>query len=325
MSHRFVLEWTSSTGALAELSAKGWGVAVGLPLSIQLQALTQMGRFDEAAECVQSRVPAALFDSVFGLLYLHARGGYSLASGAAEAALSDFLLCGDLMTRWRLDRPALVPWRTGAAQACLRLGQARRAAALAREQLDRLRPGHVRTRGGTLRTLAATADGPRRIHLLQEAVRLLEQCGDHVELARTLSDLGWVFRTIGEHRQARSAVRAARVVMEQCQIPVSPPEPRPVPLDARRAPAPSDPAIDALSPAEVRVAALAAHGHTNREIAKRLFVTVSTIEQQLTRIYRKLGLSGRADLAARFLAPYPVDSTPAAQPRADQPIAARTR
>ncbi|MDQ3578290.1 MAG: helix-turn-helix transcriptional regulator, partial [Actinomycetota bacterium] len=53
-----------------------------------------------------------------------------------------------------------------------------------------------------------------------------------------------------------------------------------------------------LSDAELRVATLAALGHTNREIAHKLFVTVSTVEQHLTKVYRKLGVSKRSDLPA---------------------------
>jgi DNA-binding CsgD family transcriptional regulator len=51
-----------------------------------------------------------------------------------------------------------------------------------------------------------------------------------------------------------------------------------------------------LSDAERRVAALAAQGQTNREISRRLFITVSTVEQHLTRVYRKLGVARRLDL-----------------------------
>jgi DNA-binding CsgD family transcriptional regulator len=53
----------------------------------------------------------------------------------------------------------------------------------------------------------------------------------------------------------------------------------------------------ALSEAELRVAELAADGLTNREIAARLFITVSTVEQHLTRVYRKLVVTRRVDLA----------------------------
>ncbi|WP_082115400.1 helix-turn-helix domain-containing protein [Lentzea aerocolonigenes] len=53
-----------------------------------------------------------------------------------------------------------------------------------------------------------------------------------------------------------------------------------------------------LSEAELKVAKLAARGHTNREIADRLFITASTVEQHLTRVYRKLNVKYRTDLPA---------------------------
>ncbi|MGW0856744.1 LuxR C-terminal-related transcriptional regulator [Streptomyces sp. NPDC002690] len=55
---------------------------------------------------------------------------------------------------------------------------------------------------------------------------------------------------------------------------------------------------ETLSEAERRVAGLAVQGLTNQEISGVLAVTVSTVEQHLTRVYRKLGVRGRADLAA---------------------------
>jgi RNA polymerase sigma factor (sigma-70 family) len=51
-----------------------------------------------------------------------------------------------------------------------------------------------------------------------------------------------------------------------------------------------------LTDAERRVAALAAAGVTNREIASQLFITVSTVEQHLTKIYRKLNVRRRSGL-----------------------------
>ncbi len=41
---------------------------------------------------------------------------------------------------------------------------------------------------------------------------------------------------------------------------------------------------------------LAAYGYTNGQIANKLYITVSTVEQHLTRVYRKLGVAGRAEL-----------------------------
>lgn len=55
-------------------------------------------------------------------------------------------------------------------------------------------------------------------------------------------------------------------------------------------------ALARLSASERRVALLAAKGLTNREIAARLFITVSTVEQHLTRVYRKLEITSRDQL-----------------------------
>ncbi len=51
---------------------------------------------------------------------------------------------------------------------------------------------------------------------------------------------------------------------------------------------------------EERVAALAAGASSNKEIATELFVSVHTVEAHLTRVYRKLGIRSRAQLAARL-------------------------
>ncbi|MGV9290759.1 AAA family ATPase [Streptomyces sp. NPDC003719] len=51
-----------------------------------------------------------------------------------------------------------------------------------------------------------------------------------------------------------------------------------------------------LTAPEQRVAALAARGLTNRQIAAGLLLSVSTVQQRLTRIYRKLRIRGREEL-----------------------------
>ena len=54
---------------------------------------------------------------------------------------------------------------------------------------------------------------------------------------------------------------------------------------------------DQLTATERRLAELAAEGLTNREVAERAFVTVKTVEANLTRAYRKLGVRSRVALA----------------------------
>jgi DNA-binding CsgD family transcriptional regulator len=62
------------------------------------------------------------------------------------------------------------------------------------------------------------------------------------------------------------------------------------------------PSRDELTEAERRIAALVAEGHTNREVAAELFLTVRSVETALTRIYRKVGVRSRAELAHRLTA-----------------------
>ena len=55
-----------------------------------------------------------------------------------------------------------------------------------------------------------------------------------------------------------------------------------------------------LTETELRVAELAASGLTNREVADRLFLAIKTVEANLARAYRKLGIRSRAELGARM-------------------------
>ena len=57
------------------------------------------------------------------------------------------------------------------------------------------------------------------------------------------------------------------------------------------------PAGSPLTDTERRVAELAAAGHTNREIAQALFMSVHTVEAHMTRIFRTVGVQSRTELA----------------------------
>ena len=54
---------------------------------------------------------------------------------------------------------------------------------------------------------------------------------------------------------------------------------------------------DALTPAELRTARMAAGGLSNREIAQSLFVSSKTVESHLSQVYAKLSISTRRELA----------------------------
>jgi DNA-binding CsgD family transcriptional regulator len=55
---------------------------------------------------------------------------------------------------------------------------------------------------------------------------------------------------------------------------------------------------DALTPTERQVAGLVVAGATNKEVAARLFMSVATVKTHLTRVYTKVGVTSRTQLAA---------------------------
>lgn len=56
---------------------------------------------------------------------------------------------------------------------------------------------------------------------------------------------------------------------------------------------------DSLTKAELRVVGLVAEGLTNPQIASRLFVSAQTVKTHMKNVFRKLGVSSRAELAAQ--------------------------
>jgi DNA-binding CsgD family transcriptional regulator len=255
-----------------------------------------LGRHDEAGQELSRAVPAGLLDTRFGLPYLHARGLHNMAVGHPHAALADFEDCGRLMSGWGIDLPALVPWRSGAAEALIELGHLGQARELVEQQLGRPGVAGSRTRGVSLRILAACTDEVDRGPLLREAVELLRAEDDPLELATALADLSNANHLLGELAYARLLADQALQVVESSQVEESYWQ-RSV-ADGQLAALADNGGVSVLSPAEEPVARLAAAGHTNREISRKLFITVSTVEQHLTRIYRKLHVRSRNDLAA---------------------------
>jgi DNA-binding CsgD family transcriptional regulator len=63
--------------------------------------------------------------------------------------------------------------------------------------------------------------------------------------------------------------------------------------------APSSAGVGTLTPTEGRVAGLVASGHTNKEVAAQLFLSVKTVEANLSRIYAKLNVRSRSELVTR--------------------------
>lgn len=287
--------------ALTGLSPESWGAAIWLPIAGGLLAATARGRTAEAARYAETAIRPDLLGTPLAVLYFEARGRYHLAIGDMLAALADFQSCGRLMTTWGIDDPGISPWRSGAAQACLLLGRREEARHLALEQLG-MAAHDRRTRAVTLRVAAATEPEPQRCRTLEEAVRLLEDCDDPLELATACADLSRALLAAGDSGSARVMSRRAHHAARRCGANTLR---HSLEAEVEQAPAAAagderDSALAELSFAERRVATLAGEGHTNQQIASRLHVTTSTVEQHLTRTYRKLGVRGRTDLAARL-------------------------
>ncbi|WP_165949591.1 LuxR C-terminal-related transcriptional regulator [Micromonospora sp. KC207] len=280
--------------ALARIPAVGWGVAIGAPRATLIHAMIEMGRVGQAADILEQPFPSAMTETSFGLCLLQTRGWLRLAQARPREALDDFRTAGDELARGGVQTPSL--WPVGAARALLQLGETRPARELLESQISAGRALSARVRGAALRTLAQTANRRKQVPILSEAIQVLQASGDKLELAHALADLSETYYAMGESNRARMTARRAHHLARVC---------RAEPLIAKLRPSRTEP-VDAapegagnvLSEAEQRVAVLAAHGYSNREIAHKLFITSSTVEQHLTRIYRKLQVSGRSSLPA---------------------------
>ena len=77
-------------------------------------------------------------------------------------------------------------------------------------------------------------------------------------------------------------------------------EPEPAPAGPQAVAAPDD-ELAALTARELEVLAELAGGHTNREIAQRLFISEKTVGVHISRIYAKLGVHSRVQASAVLL------------------------
>jgi DNA-binding CsgD family transcriptional regulator len=288
--------------AVALFGERRWGTVSELPLATLLTALVRLGRMDEAAALARRPVPMGFLTSRAGLTYRLALGRFKLAGGDARGALEELAVCGRMAGSWGLDAPTLVPWREVAAEAALRMGDLKKAGELLHEHLELIGEGFPRLRGAALRLLADTLSDPvERRKMLVEAVELLRADGGGYELALAMFDLAAVNGLLGRTRQARMETRLAHEVAKHCGAAVPA---RAVPAMSAAAVAGAGTGTGAavvekpvgLSLAERRVAQMAARGYTNREIAEQLFITRSTVEQHLTRVFRKLKVRQREEL-----------------------------
>jgi DNA-binding CsgD family transcriptional regulator len=143
---------------------------------------------------------------------------------------------------------------------------------------------------------SAQGNAPAAIAAVDAALRHHRDVGEPFELARTLLVAGQVYRRNRQKRAAKQALDRALGLFERLGVPLWAAAAR-AEL-ARVGIRPSAPL--GLTPTEQRVARLVADGKTNREVAAELFLSRRTVEDNLSRIYRKLGIRSRSQLARSF-------------------------
>ncbi len=241
-------------------------------------------------------------DDSFQYAYLHyARGRGLLAANRPEEALAELLDCGRRHTRLGNRNPAMSDWRGWTVRAHLALGHRQEARTLADEALALANHWHTpHTRGTALRAQALATGGPTALDLLHESTAELRQAGTPLDLARTLLDLAEAQHAAAQTRLARRHSTEALTIAETHGATALATTARDLLATTARPRRRDRTGPPRLTPAEHRVAELAAAGHTNPQIAEALSLTRRTVEGHLTAAYRKLGIPGRAALRDRL-------------------------
>jgi DNA-binding NarL/FixJ family response regulator len=227
------------------------------------------------------------------------RGFIELSAGDPRAAHEYFAPAVERVFSGGVQAPSRhVPLIRDAAEALAELGKAEEARQLV-EWLEKdsenpwARAAAAQSRGAAA---AASGDEEQALAALEDAVEMFGRLPLPLDLARALLALGSAQRRARLKRGARVSLeravaifdeRGARLWAEQAR--------RELARIGGRARADLD-----LTASERRVAELVAEGLTNKEVAHRLFVTDRTVEGHLSRIYAKLGIRSRAELARRF-------------------------
>ena len=287
----------------AELAVRAFdesGVVGSQPwmTALLINTLVERGRLDDAAAQLtavgmDAEVPPMWsFDSI-----LWSRAKLRVAQGRTQEGVDDMLE----LARRRGPPVGGVLMYAGysyIAPCMFQLGAREEALGLAEYELRQARTwGTPRTIGQALRGLGLVTAGPRGLELLRDAVDALARSPAQLEHARALIDLGAALRR-GNHRtEARAPLRAGLDIAFRCgakplaeralqELRATGAKPRTLVVSG----------VDALTASERRVAEMAADGHTNRQIAQALFVTIKTVDTHMTHVFQKLDLRSRHEL-----------------------------
>ena len=258
-----------------------------------IDVLLERPGLDEIVQLVeQIRLPPDFLNTASGAMLLETRGSLRVQRRENEAGVADLRAAGAINRALRFG-PSYSTWRSSLA---LALGPADRdeALALAHEELALAQEtGLARTQGVALRTLGLLEEGPAGIERLQQSIAMLDGAPARLERARSLVALGSALRRANRRADARTPLAAGLEAAHACGAAGLTDRARSE-LEAaggRRARTVAG-GVESLTASERRVAALAAAGASNVEIAQELYISLKTVETHLTRAYGKLGLSG---------------------------------
>ncbi|HEX2074921.1 MAG TPA: LuxR C-terminal-related transcriptional regulator [Geodermatophilus sp.] len=243
--------------------------------------------------------------TVMAVPALLARAQVAEAAGDFPAVVRHLAPLVTRAGRAGLDEPGFWPWHDHYANALVltdRLAEADRF--LAPLEALAQRRGHrsvsARLRSVRGRLLAARGNVAAAEQAFEGARAQLAALPLPFEKARVDFVHGLTLRRAGRRRDAAALLTTARqsfaalgaqVYVERCDRELK--TGRPALRGAEAAP-------EILTEQERTVAALVATGMTNKEVAASMMLSVKTVQFHLTRVYGKLGLRSRSELAARF-------------------------
>jgi DNA-binding CsgD family transcriptional regulator len=241
-------------------------------------------------------IPAWIFAS-------WALGQLALARGDVSTALETLEPLRAHHRREAIEEPGALPFLPDGIEALLEAGRLAEAGeALDGYQATAERLGRQRGIAAARRCrgllAAATEDLGAALVELEAALLLASRNDTPFEHARTLVALGATQRRAKRRREARETLESALAAFERLGTPLWAERAR---AELRRVSGRA-PTQGALTPAESRIAALVAEGKTNREVAAALFLSERTVEGHLSRVYGKLGVRSRTELARELAA-----------------------
>jgi DNA-binding CsgD family transcriptional regulator len=203
--------------------------------------------------------------------------------------------------RFYTEGPAI--WAlTELIEAAVRLGQPKRARSAFEHVEETTRAaGTDWALGIEARSRALLSDGDDAEELYKEAITRLGRTSIRVQLARTHLLYGEWLRRERRRVDARAELRTACELFRDFGVDAFAERAR-LELEAtgEHARKRTVDTLGQLTPQELQIARLAAEGHTNKEIATRLFISASTVEYHLRKAFRKLGVTSRTQLARRI-------------------------